>query len=95
MADNRRIKGRSQGLAMLLEGIFGALGSDVKANPEYTTATDAIDKGFVAKGAEENAVRSGAQNKPYKSGNIFAKQNANEMNADYQGAEMALKQRVN
>ena len=83
MPDNRRHKGRSQGLEMLLEGIFGAMGADVGVNPEYKTANDAIDRGFVKLGDEEKAVRSGQQDKPFKAGNIVAKPNAQMMNTDH------------
>jgi hypothetical protein len=82
MPDNRRFKGRSQGLQALLEGIFEHMGSDVQANPDQAVAQGAIDRGFVAKGDEEKAVRSGQQNQPFKAGNIIAKPNARALNAD-------------
>lgn len=89
MPDNRRFKGRSPFLEVLLGGIAEGFGSNVVANPEAKLAQDAIDRGVVEKGgAEEAAVRSGAQDKPFKGKNIFATPNANRLNTDLKVADI-------
>jgi hypothetical protein len=94
MPDNRRFKGRNSALEALLYAIGDELGSKVEANPDYKLAVAGQDATFIEKDSPtERALRDGAENKPFKAGNIMAKGNTNRANADFQDRQFDLQNR--